>query len=78
MLKRIEVRKGSRLEALLTATPPKSDTEIVKELFLATISRIPTQHEEEVALNLLKGDRQRGAEDLLWALINRIDFIFST
>ncbi len=78
VLRRIEARKGSRLEALLTATPPKSDTEIVKELFLATISRIPTRQEEEVALNLLKGDRQHGAEDLLWALINRIDFIFST
>lgn len=78
VLKRIKVQKGSRLEALLTAKPPKSDSEIVKELFLATVSRYPTAAEETVALKLLADDRERGAEDLLWALINRIDFIFNT
>jgi len=76
VLKRIKIQKGSRLETLLNGK--FSDSEIVRELFLATISRYPSAKEESVGLKLLKGNREQGAEDLLWALINRIDFIFNT
>ena len=76
VLKRIKIQKGSRLETLLNGN--LSDAEIVRELFLATVSRYPTSKEESVGLKLLKGNREQGAEDLLWALINRIDFIFNT
>jgi hypothetical protein len=78
VLKRVKVQKGSRLEALLNANPRLSDSEIVRELFLATISRFPTAREEAVGLKLLASNREQGAEDLLWALINRIDFVFNT
>jgi hypothetical protein len=78
VLKRIKFQKGGRLDMLLNAKPSLSDAEVVRELFLATISRYPTPQEEEVGLKLMKGNREQGAEDLLWALINRIDFIFNT
>jgi Protein of unknown function (DUF1553)/Protein of unknown function (DUF1549) len=77
ILERVKVKPGSRLEKLLKATPPKSNREIVAELFLATVSRPPTPAEEKMAIGLLeKGDREQGAEDLLWSLLNRMDFIF--
>jgi hypothetical protein len=75
--KRIHVQKNSRLEKLLTAAPPKTDSEIVKELFLATVSRFPTPEEEAMGIKLLAGGREQGAEDLLWALVNRVDFVFN-
>jgi hypothetical protein len=78
VMKKIKIQKGSRLDSLLHANPPISDAEVVRELFLATISRYPTEREENVGLKLLAGQREQGAEDLFWALLNRIDFIFNT
>jgi hypothetical protein len=77
ILDRVKIKPGSRLEKLLRAEPPRSNQEVVEELFLATISRPPTPHEEKMAVNLLEGRRDQGAEDLLWALLNRLDFIFN-
>jgi len=75
VLSQVKAQKGSRLEKLLT----KQDKEVVEDLFLATISRPPTAEEERMSLNLLSkaNQRQEGAEDLLWALLNRVDFIFN-
>jgi hypothetical protein len=72
---RVKARKGSRLLALLEAEPPRSNGDIVEELFLATLSRFPTEKEKEIAVKLLQEYRTIGAEDLLWALINRFEFI---
>lgn len=77
LLKRVSVQKGSRLEKLLRAEPPVSSDHIVDELFLATISRLPTAGEKAKALQLLQSHRDQGAEDLLWALVNRLDFVFN-
>jgi hypothetical protein len=77
VLKRVKVQKGSRLERLLSAQPSKSNGEIVEELFLATVSRYPTGEEKGKAVALLERNREQGAEDLLWALLNRVDFIIS-
>ena len=73
----VKVRPGSRLEGLLKAQPRKSDEEIVTELFFAAISRPPTPEEMRVAIAPLRQNREQGAEDLLWALINRMDFVFN-
>ncbi len=77
VLSRLKLQKGGRLEALLNAKPPHTDSEIVRELFVATISRYPSAKEESAGLKLLANNREQGAEDLLWALINRIDFVFN-
>ena len=71
ILNRVKVTKGGRLEKLLT----RKNDELVNELFLATISRKPTEAERTQSLQLIARERERGAEDLLWALLNRADFI---
>jgi len=72
---RVKAQKGSRLQALLEAEPPLSNGAIVEELFLATLSRFPAEQEKEMAVKLLQEYRTSGAEDLLWSLINRLEFI---
>jgi hypothetical protein len=51
--------------------------ERVDQVFLTALSRMPTPGERKTALALL--DRATGpeaTEDLLWAMINRLDFLF--
>ncbi len=67
--------KGSRLETLLASG--KSNREVIDELFLAALSRYPSPKELAAATKALEKDRQAGAEDLLWTLFNRLDFIFN-
>ncbi|MEW6736266.1 MAG: DUF1553 domain-containing protein [Acidobacteriota bacterium] len=50
---------------------------LVEEIFLITLSRKPSSDELEQALAALKSDRTEGAEDLMWALINKIDFLYN-
>ena len=55
-----------------------SDDQLVTTLFLNVLSRYPTDAEKTVALNSLKsGSRKSAAEDLLWSLYNKVDFIFN-
>lgn len=52
---------------------------VVDEMFLAFLSRHPSAAERETALQALRGaaSRAQGVEDLAWALINRVEFLFS-
>ncbi len=52
---------------------------IVEELYLATFSRVPLEHEYEIALKHLKNaeSKEEGTQDLLWALINSPAFLFN-
>lgn len=72
---RVKAQKGSRLFTLFQQEPPSSNAQIVEELFLATLSRFPTDREKEMAVRLLQDYHVQGAEDLLWSLINRLEFI---
>jgi hypothetical protein len=69
--------KGSRLGTLLKAEPPKTNKEIVEELFLATLARFPSPEESAFGARLLAEHHTKGGEDLLWALINKPEFILS-
>lgn len=53
----------------------RSDDEIIDELYLATGARTPSPAERSVARRTLAGDRTRGTEDLLWALLNSPEFL---
>jgi len=75
VLKRVKLQKGGRLEKLLRAAPVNPLEKVAEELFLATISRLPNQKELQQSVTLLRQHGDQGAEDLLWALINRADFI---
>ena len=55
----------------------RSQAEIVNELCLAALGRLPDEKEQAVADQLFNGaDRQQAAEDFLWALLNSYDFLF--
>jgi hypothetical protein len=55
------------------------DGALIEELFLATLSRIPTSAEREQSLKHLKAekDRANACQDLIWALINTREFILN-
>lgn len=63
---------------LLAKALPGSDEQLVQTLYLNVLSRYPTQDERTTALAALKqGNRQQKAEDLLWSLYNKVDFLFN-
>jgi hypothetical protein len=67
---------NNRIGKLIAAK--KSDKEIVGELFLTTLSRMPTETEESAMLGHVSAsmDRRRAWEDVHWALINSKEFLF--
>lgn len=73
---RIKIAKGSRLDRLLHADPQIGNAEIVDELYLAALQRLPNPQERSLGVDVLREYREQGAEDLLWVLINRLDFLF--
>ena len=67
-------RPGGRLEGLLERQA--SDREAIEELYLAALSRFPTEEESNRLTALVGSHPQRGEalEDLLWALITSREF----
>jgi hypothetical protein len=66
---------SGRLKDLLAEK--KTDGQVIDELFLATLSRFPSDKEKQAALDHLKNakDRQAGFVDTVWALLNTREFI---
>ena len=55
------------------------DEQVIEELFLASLSRIPSPEERRLLLAKLckpGADRRRVVEDILWALVNHKEFLF--
>ena len=67
---------GSNVQRLLRVT--SEPAVIIEELYLATLSRYPSSQEILVASDAMRqlGTR-RGAESLQWALLNKLEFLFS-
>src|SRR5207248_394963 len=55
-----------------------TDREVLDELYLSTLSRMPTDEDVKVSLDYLKNskDRRKAWEDIHWALINSKEFLF--
>jgi len=75
---------GTGASPVLTALAANGSNEaVVEELFLGFLSRRPTEAEKKVALAALGKSGSAGytraaaVEDLAWALINKIDFLYS-
>ena len=47
------------------------------ELFLTAIARKPTAEEVEVAERIIKANRNQGAADILWALLDTPEFLLN-
>ena len=58
-----------------------SNTQLVDTLYLDVLSRYPTTTEQNLALQELANGgataRKTNAEDLLWTLFNKVDFVFN-
>jgi hypothetical protein len=74
--KKISTPAG-RVEKLLKAKTPL--TEIVEELYLVTLSRLPRPQEVERALYWIgrAANQREGVQDLLWVLMNSREFVFN-
>ena len=63
----------TRVAALIAAK--KSDEEALEELFLAALTRRPSDDEMEVGKRVLAKDRKAGLENIQWALLNSTEFM---
>jgi len=55
-----------------------SDSQLLEEMFLATLSRRPSAREKDRLLTrIAKGPRQEVLEDALWAIVNSKEFVFN-
>ena len=60
------------------AASDKSAVEIIDELYLSTLSRLPVEAEQTLMLQAFASlDRRAAAEDVLWALLNSKEFVFN-
>jgi len=72
----IRLKKSRMLDEILDES--RSDRERLRQVFLATLGRLPTQREAEKLGRLVKGadgGTKRGIEDLFWALLNSTEFL---
>jgi hypothetical protein len=59
------------------ATSSATPDEIVDELTVAALGRLPKEKERQLARELFASvPRQQAAEDYLWTLLNSYDFLF--
>lgn len=60
------------------AASTMSPADIIEELYLTTLSRLPTEDERALMSQAFEsGDRRAAAEDILWALMNSKEFVFN-
>jgi hypothetical protein len=69
--------QGSTLNRLLAAKP--TDARLVEDLYLAVLSRLPSDHEQTIGQTFLRNadDQSQGAEDLMWSLLTSQEFFFN-
>jgi hypothetical protein len=69
--------KQGRAAKILQQFPKDEDR--ITEVFLATLSRLPTEAERELSRNYLKQatSPQKGLEGLMWSLLNANAFLFN-
>ncbi|HUQ93911.1 MAG TPA: DUF1549 and DUF1553 domain-containing protein [Bryobacteraceae bacterium] len=60
-------------------TTGQTDKELLEEMYLTTLGRLPTPGEYDKAVTFLRGGASRAAraQDLLWALVNSKAFLFN-
>ena len=73
---RVRAEKDGRVQRLLNSYPDDNGR-VVDEMFLASLARVPSEGEREVAMAAMEKNRVAGAENLQWALINSAEFFYN-
>ncbi|MFN0101669.1 MAG: DUF1549 domain-containing protein [Bryobacteraceae bacterium] len=68
---------SSRNQVLRIDAMPVSDEEAIRKMYLATLTRWPSDSELAAVLNYRSGPRAQWLSDLQWALLNKLDFTFN-
>ena len=58
----------------------RSDKDMVDEIYLATLSRFPSESERKQANDYLAGKKSTrpvGVQDIAWAVVNSKEFVFN-
>ena len=72
---RVLAANDSRVQRLLDAY--KDNGKVVDELFLGTLSREPLPDERLYAVSVLDKNRKEGAQNVQWALLNLVEFLYN-
>jgi hypothetical protein len=82
VMTRVRASGSGATASLLAKSLPLPDEQLVNNLFLTVLSRYPTDDEKKAALATLASGqgpalRMQKAENLLWSLYNKVDFMFN-
>ena len=72
---RVLAAKDSRVQRLLETY--KDNGKVVEELFVSTLSREPMPEEKALAVSFLDQNRVNGAQNVEWALLNLVEFLYN-
>ena len=72
---RVLAANDSRVQRLLDTYPDNG--KVIDELFLGTLSRAPLPEERQYAVELLDKNRKEGAQNVQWALLNLVEFLYN-
>jgi len=68
---------SSRNQVLRIDAMPIGDEEAIRRMYLATLTRYPSETETAAVLGYRSGPRAQWLSDLQWALLNKLDFTFN-
>ncbi|MFN3322886.1 MAG: DUF1549 domain-containing protein [Bryobacteraceae bacterium] len=81
VMNRIRAAGVDENASLLAKVLPEPNDTLVNLLYLSVLSRYPSEQERSAALATLDGTagatRRQRAENVLWALFNKVDFIYN-
>lgn len=72
---RVLAAKDSRVQRLLDTYTDNG--RVVDELFLGTLSRLPLPAERSLSVTALEKSRVEGAQNVQWALLNLVEFLYN-
>ena len=72
---RVLAKNDSRVQRLLDTY--KDDRKVVGELFMATLARQPSSEESAFAVSVMEPNRVEGAQNIQWALLNMVEFLYN-
>ncbi len=72
---RVLAAQDSRVQRLLDSY--RDNGKVVDEMFLSTLAREPMPEEKSLALTVLDKNRVEGAQNVQWALLNLVEFLYN-